>query len=61
MTERCSFCQPAVDNFREHIKFDKATDEKAVLAEMILAYGKVYGCDEDRLVCLPLIKIMEEL
>jgi hypothetical protein len=61
MIEKCNFCQPAVDNFREHIKFDKAADEKAVLAEMILAYGKVCGCDEDRLTCLPLIKIMEEL
>jgi len=59
--ESCAFCQQAVDELKKTLEFSSEADQQAVLEETILAYGKLFGCGEDRLVCLPLIKIASGL
>jgi hypothetical protein len=61
MSEKCSFCQKAIEEFKKNIEFANPENQRDALAEMILAYGKLFECGEDRLTCEPLKQVMEEI
>lgn len=54
----CSFCVKAVEDIEKNLDFEG--DSQEVLATVVEAYGGLFGCGDDRLVCNVLIGIMEK-
>jgi len=61
MTEVCNFCADAIKELQQNIEFASDDDRIAVLSEALLAWGKLFGCGDDRLTCYPLIILNNEL
>lgn len=57
--ESCGFCVGAIDNLEKSIEFQEE-DKSEVLCSIVEAYGSIFGCGDDRLVCTVLMGIMEK-